>query len=275
MGGVTLFSLVFISLPEAVLNMVLFLLFSGKKKRLELRNKENIAAAVITLVLMLLTTLTVRSFAPNVVINVLGHVVAYILIFTFVYRLDIRVSVFSISLITMLMTIIENLYIPFVIGYLIGNVEAFFSNQANLLLVSLPARVLQLLAILYMWKYHIVFVSVRLNRKLDVLLPVVMFGFCVPELCISFYFANAFANLNLTQQIIFSLALFLLMLMNLLILKLVFEVAKWAIEGGTRHYEELENASQWLFEKIDNYLQDGDIDGAKNILNRLNSKLKK
>jgi len=74
--------------------MVLFLLFSGKKKRLELRNKENIAAAVITLVLMLLTTLTVRSFAPNVVINVLGHVVAYILIFTFVYRLDIRVSVF-------------------------------------------------------------------------------------------------------------------------------------------------------------------------------------
>ena len=83
MGGVTLFSLLCISLPEALFNLVLFVLFSGEKKRLDLHKRKNVIALVVALVLMLLATSVIRSFAPNVVINVIGHVVAYILIFTF------------------------------------------------------------------------------------------------------------------------------------------------------------------------------------------------
>jgi hypothetical protein len=259
-----------VSLPEAVASLIIMILLLGQRKYLNWRDKSNIIRFVGSICLMLLATVVVLPLSPNVVTNAAGHFIFYLLIIKLVYSIDFPAALFSVSLFYTLAMVVENTYMPFVITYVFKSPANFYSDSVNLLIYSIPARVMQIIIIVFLLKYHIVFISTKLNKKINILVSVVLAGIMFSELFISLAFVNNFDKFSQASQILFSVSLAALMLFNMLIIKIVFEVTKWAVEAGSNQYYSLENHSEWLFNKIRTLLEENNIDGAKKILSRLN-----
>jgi hypothetical protein len=107
---------------------------------------------------------------------------------------------------------IENIYIPFVITHVSKGLISFYGSSITLLLVSLPERLLQIIAIRYFYKNDEFIEAIRGEKKYSIIFAISNFVMCLAEMFIAYVYYVYFDKYTFAIQIIFSCALFALML---------------------------------------------------------------
>ena len=265
-----LYILFFISLPEALLNLYIMLRLAGESKKLKFKNINNTLRFLITIALMLLGSWIIRPLAPNVVINILLHSIVYTLLISLIYKTNLIKSAFCVSLVLLLYSTVENLYIRFIIAYISHGIENFNSNYQMFIVYSLPYRFAQIAAIIFLIKYEIVLDIAKIDKSFNRLFVICMYLLTCLEYCFSYLFDMYFEKMSLFHQIIFSIAISIMaFITSLLVFKFIYIIVRGLLTGGYKQYQELEMDSKYAFKKVYTLIKDNNINGAEEILENL------
>lgn len=263
-----LYILFFISLPEAFLNLIIFLLFAGAKNKLKI-NKSNMVRFVISLVAMLVATNVIRPLAQTVVVSIILHSLTYILIVMLVYRLELGHAALSVVFAMLLFSTIENSYYPFIIAYISKGIENYLKHYQLIVVYAMPSRILQLAIILFLWKYEILLVA-RISKQFHKTFIISSFILIFVEYFFGYIFYSYFNILPLFQQIIYALALVLMVIaFNLLIFKTIYVTIGRIISNGFTQYKELEDNAKLAFDVLYNLLKNSKIGEAIKLIEEL------
>lgn len=263
--------LVLVSLPEAFLNIVIILLFAGKKEKLNL-NKPNLIRFTMTLVLMLLASSIIRPIAPSVMINMFLHTIVYVIIFVLIYRLKLPYAILSISFMFLIYSTLENLYLPFIITYAFNGIDNFFNQYYLLPLFSIPNRVGQIAVILFLWKYEILLVT-RINKRFHKFFIISSLSIIFIEFFLGYLFCSYFNKINLIHQISLSVSLIsFVFLFNFLIFKFFYVVISDMLVNGYKKYNEFEENVLFALTEIQTMLKHSKVDEAIKLIDELNGK---
>lgn len=264
-----LYILFLVSLPEAFLNLIIFLLFAGAKNYLTI-NRANVIRFAVTLVVMLTATYIIRPHIPNIaIISIFAHSFIYIVLITLVYRLKVIHALLSVIFTALLYSMIENLSVPFIITYISKGIEDFTKNYQLFPLYSIPTRIFQVLAVLYLWKYEILLVT-RISRQFHKTFIFSSLILVVIEYYFGYVFYSIFNTISLVQQIIFAIALILLVVaFNFLIFKAIYITIGKIITNGFSQYKELEDNAKLAFDAINNLIKNNRTSEAIEIIEGL------
>lgn len=264
-----LYILLLVSLPEALLNLIMALLITGRKENLKL-SKHNAVRFLASLFLMLFSTNIIRPVSSNILINVTLHVLAYTLILMFVYRMKLVYALFGIAFFFMIITTTEVLYTPYVINYVFKGMKNFQNGYLWYLPLSLPQRVVQVMVITFLWKHDILLVT-RINRKFHnfFLATFLLFGF--GEQLLYFVFVSIFDKLQIVYQLAFSLAMFLMvLLLTILNIKLIYSLINGLVIKSFNKYNDFENDVKFAFNEIRTLLVNNQVDEAVKLIDDIN-----
>ncbi len=257
-----------VSLPEAILNIVIILLFAGKKEKLNL-NKPNLINFAVSLVAIMLVSNFLRPLAPNVMVNVLIHFLSYIVISFIIYKIKLTYSILSVSFMYLIYSTIENSYLPFIITYVCKGIENFFNNYYVLPIYTIPYRIGQFIVIVFLWKYEILLVS-KINKLFHKLFILSSFILIYIEFFLGYLFCTYFEQIRLIHQLGLSVSLILLVfVLNLVIFKLIYITVSSLLINGYKKYSEFEEDVLFALDEIYLMLNDNRIDEAIELIKQL------
>lgn len=262
--------LIFVSLPEAFLNLIIILLFAGKKDCLKISG-ENVKKFAVTLFLMITTSYIIRPLISNVAANMAIHSVVYMGVIAAVYRQNIAYTGFSVALTLTMYSVIENTYMPLIITYVSKGIENFFSSSIHIIaLCSLPYRLAQIATILLLNRTNIVYILSTICRRFSKSLTIILLGFIFVNYYLSYLFSLYFDKFQPVHQISFAIALFILMIVfAVLIAKFINIGIRGVVINGYKQYRELEENSKYAFIELLRLLKDNDKAQAIEILEEL------
>ncbi len=271
---INLYILLLVSLPLAVLDLAQFLLFAGSKNRLMI-NRPNVIRYAAAVFLMLMASLILRSISPNVPINMLLHIIAYIVILLLVYRIKFQYAVLGVAFTMLIYSTIDNITSPFLITYISSGWENFKDHFILYPIYSIPNFICSILVIRLLWKYELLMIS-KINRNFHrlfinttLLLIFVEYFFC-------FVFYTYSSKMSLVHQIAFSVALLLMTVcLNLLIFVLFHKTIVGLVQKGYANYTDLEESARFAFSEIQKLLNDKNYDEAINFIDELIEKEEK
>ncbi|OGO82409.1 MAG: hypothetical protein A2Y21_07740 [Clostridiales bacterium GWC2_40_7] len=266
-----LYILFLVSLPEAFLNLIIILIFAGQKEKLKI-NRQNVIRFIVSLVAMLTASYIIRPLIPNIpVINIILHSLAYIIILTIVYRLKLIYSILSILFAELLMTTFENMYVPFIIAYISKGIENFSRDYQLYVIYAIPTRIFQVLVIAYLWKYEILMAS-KINRSFHKAFILSIIILVTIENFIAYIFYTMFNTLSLTHQILFAVALVLMILTsNFIMFASIYIAIGKIIQNGYTRYNDLEENAKVAFDIIRKLIKADKASEAIEIIDNLRS----
>lgn len=263
-----LYILLLISLPEAFLNIILILLFAGKKEKLKL-DKNNIMRFTIALVSMLLVSNFIRPIVPNVVINMLLHVIAYIVILKLVYNIDLKYITLGVLFMVLVLSSVENLYIPYIITYVSKGIENFSNHYPFYVVYSMPYRIFQIILIRFFWKHQVLLVT-KINRRFHNFFIISTFILIIIEYFLNYLFYSYFNVMTLSHQISLSLSLILMVtVFNYLVFKFIYIAVSDIVTNGYKQYTELEENVKYALNEVEELLKMDKVDDAINLIDKL------
>lgn len=264
-----LYILFLISLPEAFLNAIIFLLFAGAKNKLKI-NKVNIISFTISISAMLVSSTIIRPIAQNVIENIILHILAYIIIFSLVYRLNFSYTALGVVLTMLLVSTISNSYFPFIIAYVSKGISNFSKNYHLFVIYQIPVRIFQIIVILYLWKYEILIIT-RISQRFHKAFIIVSFILIIIEYSSAYLFYTYFNILPLPYQIFNAFMLLLLVtIFNFVILQTAYVAIGDILTKGYSQYKELEYNAKFAFEEVNNLLKNDKVNEAIELINELN-----
>ncbi|MDF2988563.1 MAG: hypothetical protein K0R50_4073 [Eubacterium sp.] len=266
-----LYILFSVSLPLAILDLIQFLLFAGKKDRLKI-NKPNVIRFVISIVLMLLATNFIRPVAPNVAVNLALHIAVYVIILILVYRITIQYAVLSVAFTMLIYSTIENAYVPYIVAYISKGWDNFGKQYMLYPIYTLPNFICCIIVIRFLWKYEILMIS-KINKNFYKLFIYTTLILILVEYILFFLFYTYFDKMPLAHQIAFSVTLLLMSIgLNLLVLRLIHKAVVGLVQKGYDQYSDLEEAVKYAFVEIQKMLKEKNYDGANNFLDEIMNK---
>lgn len=258
----------FISLPEAILNAIIILLFAGAKNKLKI-NKLNVIRFIICLILLLTSTYLIRPLARSVIENIFLNSIAYIIILTIIYRLKFSHAALSVLFTILLFATIENLYFPFIVAYISESIEAFQQNYHLFPLYSIPSRILQVAIITYLWKYEILLVT-KINRRFHKTFIFSTSILVFVEYFFGYIFYSYFYTFSFAEQLIYALSLIIMVIViNILIFNTIYVTIGKIILNGFNQYNELEEDFKMALGVIYNLIKNKEIKEASNLIEEL------
>ena len=268
---INFYILFLVSLPLAVLDLAQFLLFTGNKNRLML-NKANIVRFAAAVFLMLIATYLIRSISPNVPINMLLHIIAYVIILLLVYRMNFQYAVLGVAFTMLIYSTIDNVTFPYIIKYFSKGLENFENQFVLYPLFTLPNFICSIIVIRLLWKYEIHMLS-KINSSFHKLYIKTALILIVIEYFLSFIFNNNSSEMSLGHQITFSAALLLLTVcMNLIIFNLYHKTIIGLVQKGYANYLDLEESARFAFTEIQKMLYEKNYEEAINFIDELMEK---
>ncbi len=263
-----LYILFFVSLPDAVLNSFILLLFIGEKDKLKI-NAKNILRFTGAIALMITASWFIRPISGNVAINMTLHNIAYVIIFFGIYRLNIVYSALGVVFSSLVHSALENLYIPYIIAYAYKGMEAFSQDYHMYVLYSLPKQIVQVLIIKFLWNNEILLIT-KINKYMHKIFVAFSFVLIFIEWFFVYIFYTYSNRMILYHQIIFSLCLLcMVILFNLLTFKLIYISIKGVVTKGYIKYTELEENTKFMLEELNQMLKANRVDKALKLINEL------
>jgi hypothetical protein len=165
---------------------------------------------------------------------------------------------------------IENSYIPYIITNIENGLDNFFKNSILLLLCSLPSRIFQICAILFLRKYYTVFNLNTIDKKLYKWFIVLLFILIFSENYFSYIFTIYYNKMSLIHQILYSFVLLVMLTTSCsIVFKLLHATVKSVVAVGIQEFNKLENDAEQTFNEIYTLLKDNNVDEAQNLLKEL------
>lgn len=264
-----IYILLLVSLPEAFLNLIIALIITGRKENLELE-RYNITKFLSSLFLMLIASWVIRPLSPNVITSITLHVIAYSLILIIIYGMKPVYALFGTSFFLMIITTTEVLYTPYVITYVFNGMANFQNAYHWYVLLALPQRIVQVLAIVFLWK-HEVLLATRINRRFHRLFLASFLLLLFGEQLLYFVFISSFVKLQLVYQIIFSVSMFaIVVVLNVLMFKLIYTVIGGLIVKSFNKYNDFEEDVRFALNEIRTMLVNNKVDEAVKLIDYIN-----
>ncbi|RCX13775.1 hypothetical protein DFR58_1163 [Anaerobacterium chartisolvens] len=268
-----IYMLFFLSLPEAVLNLIIMLLFAGSKGRLKI-NKANILRFTISIVLMLTASWFIRPASPNIITSVILHQIAYVLIILVVYRLKFTYILLAVSFTYLASSTMENAYTPYIITYICNGIESFQNAYHWYVLYCLPTRAIQIASAVFLWRYDIM-VATRLDHRFHKNFISCALILVSLENAFAFIFYTYWHTMSLIYQTLYSVSILLMVFgFNFAVFKLLYDTIGGIISKGYRQYTELEESARYAFDKIETLLQCNKINEAVELIQEIKGKEK-
>lgn len=263
-----LYILFLVSLPEAFLSLIQFLLFTGEKGKLKI-NKPNIIRFAISLALMLVASNYIRPNAPNVAVNMALHIVAYVIILILVYRMNVPYAILGVAFTMMIYSTIENAYVPYIVAYISKGWDNFGKQYMLYPIYSLPITICRIIVIWFLWKHEILMIS-KINKSFHKIFIYTTLILILVEYFLFFLFDTYFDKMPLTHQIAFSVTLLLMAIgVNLLVFKLIYKAIVGLVQKGYAQYSDLEDAAKYAFNEIQKMLKEKNYDGANGLIDEI------
>jgi len=264
-----LYILFVVSLPEAFLNITIALIITGYRKNLKI-NKQNIFKFSIAILLALFSSWIIRPVSPNVLTSVALHIIAYSLIFMMVYRMKPAYALLGTSFFLLINTAIEVLTIPYVITYVFKGMANFQNAYHWYGLLSLPQRIVQVLAVVFLWKHEILLatkINYRFHRLFVIFFLMATFG----EHLSGYVFLAVFDKLSLMYQILFSVSMFLtIFAINMLIFKFIYMGIGRLLQKSYSMYTDFEDDVRFALGEIRTLLVNKQVDEAVKLIDYIN-----
>jgi hypothetical protein len=266
-----LYILFFVSLPEAFFNEIVILIFAGAKDKLKV-NKPNILRFAASMVLVLTASWLIRPIAPNVVVNMALHIVAYVLINTLIYRLNIKYSIMSVAFALLCYITINITFIPYIVKFIYGGMKGFANAYYLYPLFSLPMWICQFIMASFLWKYEFL-MATKINNRFHNFFIATFLILAFTEYSLVFIFYDYSDKLPLAIQIVFSFSLLIMTLVfNLMVFRFVHIVINGIVARGYRKYSELEDDVKFAFNELRDLLKSNNVDEAIKLIDDLNGK---
>ncbi len=208
---INLFMVVFLSIPEFFLSIVLMLVISGNKDRLK-PDVENASKLIIAIGLMVAATCILRPLASNAVVSVIVHAIVYIGALKAIYKMHANAAVLSVTLTLLYTFTFENAFIPFVITYLCEGITNFYASNITMFLSAIPVRGFQLLGIVMFYKHDVCFKTVLEDRKYSIIFTASSLLMVMAHTFFSYIYIAGFDKLSFKLQMAYSLGLLIIML---------------------------------------------------------------
>ncbi|RCX17933.1 hypothetical protein DFR58_106101 [Anaerobacterium chartisolvens] len=268
---INLFMVVFLSIPEFFLSIVLMLIISGNKERLK-PDVENASKLIIAIGLMVVATCILRPLSSNVVVSVIVHAIAYVGALKAIYKMNANAAVLSVTLTLLYTFTLENTFMPFVITYLCEGITNFYASNITMFLSTLPIRAFQLLGIAMFYKHDVCFKTVLEDRKYSIIFTASSLLMVMAHTFFSYIYVADFNKFSFKLQMAYSVGLLIIMLsfytaIFSFIYIMVKELLKGAAALGERHMRHTEVVLKK--EKDKNYLElqslCGILEGERNV----------
>ncbi|MCX7749471.1 MAG: hypothetical protein N2645_21650 [Clostridia bacterium] len=279
--------LIFLSLPEAILNLVLILLVLGKKEEYLNRKLESAIRFSFTVILMLIATSTLRPLASNVIESMIYHIIAYIIIISLVYGkslksiyINIGTVSFGTTIIMLFISTIDNLYMP-ILTILHSDINSYLNNILVLIPLSIPVRLVQGGAICLLWKYSKVLEVTKINKMLRKIFVISNVIIITAEYYLSNNFVNYYKMYTTSEQIFYTIAILMLTItVNFLVFSCIYITIKKVIMISDHNYKklqqcknDLEEDAKYAFNEVYRLLKDSEnVDQAIDLLEKILNK---
>lgn len=264
-----LYILLLVSLPEAFLNLIIALLITGRKENLKI-NSKNILKFSTAIALMLTSSWVIRPISPNIITSVTLHVIAYSLILMIVYKMKLIYALFGTSFFFMIITTTEVLYTSYVITYIFKGMENFQNAYHWYVILVLPQRTVQVLAIAFLWK-HEVLLATRINHRFHKLFLASFLLLSFGEQSLYFVYLDFCDKLPLVYQVTFSVSMFaVVLILNILIFKLIHMIIGSLLENSYKMYTDFEDDVGFALDEIHSLLVNNQVDEAVKLIEFLN-----
>ncbi|MCX7748258.1 MAG: hypothetical protein N2645_15430 [Clostridia bacterium] len=277
-----LMMLLILSLPEAIINLIMIITVSEKSDVLQL-NIKNTIRFVITIALMLTATCILKPLSNTVLLSYLVNIFSYTIIICIMYRINIGILLFCSSVVVLLVSTLENIFIPFVITYVTHGVEAYFNNLPLMFLCSLPIRGLQVYGIYIINKYKAVLIVSRFDKKFRIFFVVCNLIILVTQNVFSKMYIDNFNDTSLLLQILYAACLLAIILtVYIFIYSFMYSIAKGIIKRMDDSYKkleykysELEDNTSIAFSKLHSILKNNNVEEAINVIESILRELPK
>ncbi len=264
-----LYILLLVSLPEAFLNLIIALLITGRKENLKI-NSQNIFKFATAIILMLTSSCIIRPASPNIITSLTLHIIAYTIIFIIVYRMTPVYALFGTSFFLLIITTTDILYISYVITYIFKGMANFQNEYHWYVLISLPQRIIQFMAIVFLWK-HEVLLATKINYRFHKLFLASFLLLTLGEQLLYFVYLDLCDKLTLIYQIMFSVSMFIIVLvLNILMFKLIHMVIGSLLQKSYKMYTDLEDDVGFALDEIRSLLLNNQVDEAVKLIDYIN-----
>ena len=264
-----LYILLLVSLPEAVLNLVIALLITGRKENLKI-NSQNVSKFAAAIILMLTSSWLIRPISPNIIISITLHTIAYVLILMLIYRIKPIYALLGTSFFLLIMTTTEILYTPYIITYGFKGMANFQNAYHWYVLLVMPQRIFQAIVAAFLWKHEIL-LATQINRRFHRLFLASFLTLLFGEQLLYFVFVTLFDQMQLVYQITFSISLFVIVLvLNILLFKLVYTVITGLVVKSYNKYCEFEDDVKFALDEIRSLLTKNKVDEAVKLIDYIN-----
>ncbi|MCX7710475.1 MAG: hypothetical protein N2484_11575 [Clostridia bacterium] len=225
MDKMSLFSIMTVSVPEAVLNIYIAFVLTGQRSKLYLDDKLNVIRLLTSVVLMVVTAVTTRAFLPNLLFVLIANIIIIIFIFKLVYNLTWFHSSISVLVFFGVLITVESVY-AFQFMALANKYFSNYSPDILRLITTIPERIIQIFLIISFWKWDLVYLNIRNNKKLLRSFVFFVLILLFNEAIFSYTFFNYFDTLSFIFKILGSVGCFAFGLINFLICNIVTNLYK-------------------------------------------------
>ncbi|MCX7923765.1 MAG: hypothetical protein N3B21_17410 [Clostridia bacterium] len=226
MDKMSLFSILTVSMPEVILDIYLGFVLIGQRSRLYLDDKLNLLRLFIAVPLLVIAQVTARAVLPNLLFVLLANILFFIIILKFVYTLKWRESILSTLIIYGFLITVEATYVHQFAGFINKSAGTFFSNDIVRLLYSIPERIIQLIVIVSLWRWDIVYFNLLRNKKILYtfsLFAVLLFS---AEVTFIYAFVHYIDKMSPAFRIACSIASVMFALINFLACKVIIMISQ-------------------------------------------------
>jgi hypothetical protein len=265
MDKMSLFSVLAISLPEAVLNIYLSFLITGEKTHLYLDDRINIIRLCIAAPLMAVATYTVRAVMPNVNFILLVNILVYIIIIRFVYNMKFFKAFINVIVFMGYLISFEVIFTPVFFQIAGINASQLLSNDSLRFLYAVFEKVPEIFIIISLWNWNKASFNIKEYKETKAIFSIFIMVLIMTEAIFCFIFVYNLDKIPMVFRVIFTFGCVLFAVFNFLLFKLISvltnAVAKKEITQSMEYKKETRNS----FTDIYSSLEDGDIERAKRI----------
>jgi len=221
MDKMSLFTILAVSLPEAVLNIYIGLLLTGHRSKLYLDDKINIVRLIITAPLMVSVTFFSRYILTELLLVVLFNVLLYTLILLLVYKIKWHEAVLAVLIFYGLLITIEIAYMPQFFVLFEISMEEYFASDLTRFFTSIPQRLIQLGIVVSLWNWDIVYLKLQYHKKLKYYVLAFTFLLFIAEVSFCTLFLYSLNMLTHNFRIYFSILSIVFVAVNITYFKML------------------------------------------------------
>ncbi|MCX7746906.1 MAG: hypothetical protein N2645_08445 [Clostridia bacterium] len=228
MDKMSLFSILLVSVPEAICNIFVGFVLTGQRNKLYLNDFLNIIRFVAAVILMVLTAVVSRSLFSNLLLILLCNVVLYTITLKYVYNIKWLDAFLSVFLFCGLLITAEILYLPPYAKFLNKNISELISSDVIRFLTCIPERAIQIWVAISFWKWDLVYLYLKLKGHKKILYTFFVLAIILLSTEVFFAYATMHNLDKMTNSfaILYAAGNSMFAVVNYLICKLIIMLAK-------------------------------------------------